>query len=255
MAVVAAALVFWPLEGESPERLKWDLATRLAEAWLQKGRPDLALPRFDEAVRLDAGGALPGSESRTGRTARALVYENRALALWQLGRMDEAARSLEQGIALDPQGSFATEKLFELNVLRGRLDEAKEALARAGLGRPDGARILLERARQEQDPARLLAYLRGVTALDSTSEVGWSALVRELVELRRGAEARVALDEAERAGIDPYLVDVHRALIEAREGRMDAARAWLAKVPADRLKTDPRLARTVDLLQANPSGK
>src|SRR5436190_4130803 len=54
VAVLAGALVFWPLPAKSPARLRWDLSTRLGEAWLQKGRPDLALVQFNEAVAQDS---------------------------------------------------------------------------------------------------------------------------------------------------------------------------------------------------------
>jgi len=252
VAVLACTLVFWPLPGKSSARLQWDLATRLGEAWLQKGRPDLALVQFDRAVAQDSG-AMEGSETPTGRTARALVYENRALALWQLGRLDEAARSLEQGIALDPQPGVAMQKLFELDVLRGRPAEAEAVLARASLPRQDAVEFLLDRARAEvaKNSGRELPYLRGVVALDSTSEIGSVALVRALVQRGEMNEARAVLDRAARAGIDPLLLEAHRAWIAAREGNLGAARAWLAKVPADRLERDPRLAATVALIRAS----
>jgi tetratricopeptide (TPR) repeat protein len=257
IVALAGALVFWPLPAKSTARLKWDLATRLGEAWLQKGRPDLALAHFNGAVTLDTHGTLAGSESTTGRTARALLYENRAIALWQLGRMDEAAQSLARGIAVDPHPELATEKLVELDVLRGRFDEAEAVLARASISKQVAVRVLLDDAREEEgrSPERTIAYLRGAVAIDSTSEVGWMALVRALVQGGKGEEARAALNRAERSGIDPLLIYVHRALIEAREGKLEAARSWLAKVPADRLRKDPRLAMTVALIRASASGR
>ena len=257
LAALAGTLVFWPLPTKSAARLKWDLATRLGEAWLQMGRPDLALGQFDDAAALDGQGTLAGSESPTGRIARALVYENRAIALWQLGRFDEAAHGLEQGIAVDPQPGLAMEKLFELDVLRGKLDEAKAVLARASISRQAAARLLLDHAREEEarSPEHMFAYLRGAIAIDSTSEVGWMALVRALVQLGKGEEARTVLNDAERSGIDPLVIYAHRALIEAREGKPEAARSWLAKVPSDRLRADPRLVSTVALIRASAPGK
>ena len=252
VALLTGALVFWPLPGKSSARLQWDLSTRLGEAWLQKGRPDRALVQFDEAIRQDSK-TMEGAETLTGRTARALAYENRAIALWQLGRLDEAARSLEQGISLDPQPGVAMQKLFELNVLRGNLAEAENVLARAAIPREQAVAFLLEHARVEasRQSGREIAYLQAVVAIDSTSEIGSVALVRALVERGRTEEARVALDRAERAQVDPLLINAHRAWIEAREGRLQAARAWLAKVPADRWTKDPRLAATAALIRAS----
>jgi tetratricopeptide (TPR) repeat protein len=256
VTALAAALIFWPLPTKSAARLEWDLATRLGEAWLQKGRPDLALTRFDEAVALDERETLAGSETPTGRTGRALVYENRALALWHLGRLDEAAQSLERGIALDPQPGFALQKLFELHVLRGAFDAARTVLARASIPEREAARFLLDQARQEAAgrTGREIAYLRGAVLIDSTSEAGSMALVRALVQRGEGQEARAVLRRAGRSGIDPLLVYAHHALIEAREGKVEAARSWLAKVPADRLRTDPRLAATVALIRGAAPG-
>jgi hypothetical protein len=252
VALLAGALVFWPLPAKSPARLKWDLATRLGEAWLQKGRPDLALVQFNEAVAQDSG-ALEGAETPTGRTARALVFENRAIALWQLGRLDEAAQSLEQGIALDPQPGVALQKLFELHVLRGRMADAEAVMKRAGVSRPEAVGFLLDQARAEvrQGSGNELPYLKAVVALDPSNEVGSVALVRALVERGQTQEARAVLDGAERSRVDPQLIDAHRAWIAAREGKLDEAKAWLAKVPADRFRSDPRLSATLALIRAS----
>ena len=145
------------------------------------------------------------------------------------------------------------ETLVELDVLRGKLEEAKAVLARGSIPKEAAVRLLLDHAREEEgrSPERMVAYLRGVVAIDSTSEAGWIGLVRALVQRGALEEARAVLKSAERSRIDPDLVHVHRALIEAREGKPEAARAWLARVPADRLRTDPRLAATVAQIRAS----
>ena len=162
-------------------------------------------------------------------------------------------QSLEQGIALDPQPGVALQKLFELDVLRGRMKEAEAVLARAGVSRQEAVAFLIDHARAEvsRGSGGELPYLQAVVALDPTSEIGSVALVRALVRRGKTEEARAVLDRAERAGVDPLLVDAHRAWIAAREGKLDEARSWLGKVPPDRWKNDSRLSSTLTLIRAS----
>jgi pentatricopeptide repeat protein len=145
------------------------------------------------------------------------------------------------------------QKLFELDVLRGRMAEAEEVMARAGVSRQDAAQFLLDHARAEvsRGTGGELPYLQAIVALDPANEIGSVALVRALVRRGKMEEARAVLERAARAGVDPLLVDAHRAWIAAREGKLDEARSWLAKVPPDRWKNDSRLSATLTMIRAS----
>lgn len=81
------------------------------------GRSDLALPRAERALRLSPGDAGAAWE--------------RALALWELCRFDEAEGALGKVLALSPDDPWATHYLGLAAERRGDARRARELLARA----------------------------------------------------------------------------------------------------------------------------
>ncbi len=136
-----------------------------------------------------------------GRDPRAMVgvlaLMDRAIALAQAGRLDEAVAATRRVLALDPTNRTALTRLGVFLRRAGRLDEAAEAFARQAALAP-------------RDP-----FARAQHAL-------------ALLDLGRPEDARRELAEAEAEGVES--IETHlvlaRAALEA--GRPDEARAALA---------------------------
>jgi len=93
------------------------LLVAAASAENDLGRADLALPRAERALRLDPGDVGAAWE--------------RALALWELGRFDEAERALGAVLALAPDDPWALHYLGLAAERRGEARRARELLAKA----------------------------------------------------------------------------------------------------------------------------
>lgn len=111
------------------------------------GRPDLALPRTERALRLaprDAGAAW-----------------ERALALWELCRFDEAEAAFERVLALSPEDPWATHHLGLAAERRGDDGRARKLLATATRLAPEDfpAEVAIDAARFDAEVRQAIASL------------------------------------------------------------------------------------------------
>jgi tetratricopeptide (TPR) repeat protein len=127
----------------------------LGEALLQEGQAQLAVPQFEEALRLlpgypEAHANLGGALGVLGRYDEAIAHfrvalrsldepetrQNLAYTLAQLGRMDEAIPEYEAALRLDPGLPFAHLLLGKALATSGRLADAEQHLRRALESKP-----------------------------------------------------------------------------------------------------------------------
>jgi predicted Zn-dependent protease with MMP-like domain len=114
------------LRARAPRRdraLEVKLLVTAAGAENDLGRSDLALPRAERALRLDPADASAAWE--------------RALALWELCRFDEAERAFGRVLALSPDDPWALHHLGLALERRGDGRRARELLARASRLAPE----------------------------------------------------------------------------------------------------------------------
>src|SRR2546422_1364769 len=93
--VVGIGVVTLPVPGLDATRIAWDIAFNLGARWLERGRPDLALQYLEKAIRIDQSGDLAAPPTPTAQVTRAALYENDAIALRELNRLDAAVASYD----------------------------------------------------------------------------------------------------------------------------------------------------------------
>ena len=212
----------------------------LADAWREAGKPELALPRYEEALRHDPalvaarvqwGSALrsAGQPERAAEVLRAALQSapDRAAAWYELGlalldrgQPDEAAAALQRALAIDPDLAEAHNALAGLWLARG--DPAKaEASVREAI------RIWPEFADAHKNLGTLL------------SAAG------DLPQACRHFEIALQLEPGLTAA------RYHYALALARMRRFDAAQQQIATV----LRADPKHAEAHQVLAALLAGK
>jgi tetratricopeptide (TPR) repeat protein len=117
----------------------WFLENSLGSALLKAGRPQEALPHFEEALRI--------------RPAFAWPHNNLGVIAWRAGQTREAIRHFRESLRIDPAAVNPLVNLCGLLAKEGRYDEAiaqcEEAL-RQSPGHPE-ARNLLENSVRERD--------------------------------------------------------------------------------------------------------
>jgi len=242
-------------------------AENLAILALVRGRPDLAEPRFREAIEDQR--AL-GDRRRVGEILGGL-----AGALSDLGRPDEAERSWDEAIRLlretgdDAQLSAPLYGHAIAAVMDGRLDDIEAtadsiqtaakasgdrvalALAESLRGDLAGARGDLGTARRQFEIARRILDSNG-----DRDQVADVMLQRALVELRagNGAEAARAAEgipemQPSLEGTSRFVAEAILARTDAAAGRMASARAHLAAL-GDAAARSPSLVRRTAFLSA-----
>jgi tetratricopeptide (TPR) repeat protein len=127
----------------------------LAVVCSQAGRMDLAMPAYQEAVRLDPG----FSDGRM----------NLGSALFAMGRMGEAEEHLRAAIRLNPSAPLAYSTLALVLAARQNFPAARQAVAQALRIEPDNAETLAragEMALQAGDAAEARRLFSRAAALD-----------------------------------------------------------------------------------------
>jgi spermidine synthase len=200
-----AALAKW--YSDDPEKL-FEIGNELGNL----GRPAEALAQYDRAIAI------------SGRGDRYRI--NRALALLDLGRADEAAEELSAAAVREPANPLAHYDLGAALLAAGRAQEAVAPLRRAIAIDPDlvGARMSLAEALRvtgKLDEARDL--LHAELARDP-----WLAEARDMLGLIATAQREPALaieQHAEALRLDPYRAEAHYnvGLALRAAGRIDAA--------------------------------
>lgn len=148
-----------------------------------RGKPDEALPYFDEAL---------------ARNPRMMdVWEVRAQALEKLGRMDDALASMKKAVALAPAGSTTyLVAVANLAMRMGRLDEAISHAKLAGeLGDPAMDELLGRAYLAKGDVAAAERHARASLASERSRGRGFLVLARIEQQRGRPAAALARLDE------------------------------------------------------------
>jgi len=97
-----AAIVNLPAPHFSAERERWGIADDIGSRWLQRGRPDLALPWLEEAVEWEGRDAANGGATASTRYERADLHFQYGLVLLQTGRKAEARPWIERAAEEEP---------------------------------------------------------------------------------------------------------------------------------------------------------
>lgn len=183
----------------------------------------------------DLDGAVEALEqARTVKPDAAAIQFNLATALAQVGRLEEAARGFGEVLRLAPDSPPA---LFELGrALRylGRFEESLRHLSRADALEPGRVETAIERARtlsglgrfEEAEAAYRQALALAPGLADALLELG-------LLFERHNRTERIAalLDEAAKQGIEPEALQLLRAIVLEREGRIEEALAAAQAAP------------------------
>jgi predicted CXXCH cytochrome family protein len=129
----------------------------LAEAYSEDGRPDLAIPMYQKALRLpgfwpasyklglaysqtgELGLAAENLENASKMTVDSTVLNDLALVHRRMGKINEAIDSLKKAIALDPEHPQAANNLGGMLGETGHFLEAEEAYRQAIRAQPDFA--------------------------------------------------------------------------------------------------------------------
>jgi tetratricopeptide (TPR) repeat protein len=175
---------------------------------------------------------------------RARKLRERAQLHWQVGQLDEAARALEEAMALQPDDGQSTVLLARLRQLQGRLDEAERSLRAALARRPQDpalavslARLLLDTERPLEAAEVLAPELSAIRKVTDPVQRIDALMVAARAATGLGAllQAEALLREATRVGPAP-VTSVAKAAAEAclaladlfiRSGRLPAAREAL----------------------------
>lgn len=132
----------------------------LAEGWLQKPRPISGWMKFADLA------VAHGPDNP-------VVLQNRAFALSNVGRMEEALGDAMRAVQLDPLSPYARSGLIEHLVNIDRIEAARRELEESERLWPGATNVLHARAAFESrvgDPARMLDMLRnGDTRIPMTS--------------------------------------------------------------------------------------
>jgi tetratricopeptide (TPR) repeat protein/TolB-like protein len=190
------------------------------------------------------------------------------------GVMDMAVEEYAAALRIDPTFHFSTIALAEVEVLRGRLDEAERLLA--PLAAEDGelprfradaafglASVMRARGRF-RDAARTLEAAQPVLEVEKAREAMGLAVralcAAELGDFRRAEDlARTSIDRAPSPAITRYLFAL--ASIQLRQGRTGEARATAARMlekavpPSDPNRTADKAAAYVSGMAALREGK
>ncbi len=188
----------------------------LAGALLQEGKPQLAIPHLEEALRLmpgylDAHAKLGDALGMSGRYAEAVAQfqmvlryidsaENRhnlGFAFDNMGRTDDAIREYRAALRLDPDDARSLVHLAAALNASGRFVEAKPLLERAfrkPLGDDEARRLLavtLVRENRIEDAIRAYGEIlrQNPDDLDALNNVAWIRATHADARHRDGAEA------------------------------------------------------------------
>ncbi len=214
----------------------YDAYLRGMQIFAVQGRNDLpglrqAIAYFKQSVDLDSSFA-PG----WGQLARAtaLLYGNGVPD----PALDSAARrAADRAVALAPDqvlGHLALGAYF--NNVRNDLRSARKEFETALRIAPNNSYALRSMALITQSAGQLdsaLTFARQAAQLDPRFVAGASRLSLILRNLRRTAEARVALDRAIQLAPSNIGVRENRVLIELTEGNLDSARALIRSAPPE----------------------
>jgi tetratricopeptide (TPR) repeat protein len=244
VAVVAAAVGFAVLtlarnaDYRSAESILGDtVAKRPRNAWAQNnfgnilahsGRPEAALLRYEEALRLRPGYA--DAEFNAGD------------ALSKLGRLPEAIAHYEEALRLNPNFADAHDALGVALGLVGRLPEGiahLEQAVRIDPARPGSHRNLGTALRMAGRPAEALAQFEEAVRLAPDSAQSRCDLGNALREADRLPDAIEQYDQAVR--LDPSQPSAHNDLgvVELMAGRTQEAIAQFEAA----VRLDPNLAQ------------
>jgi Flp pilus assembly protein TadD len=194
---------------------------RVGRAWLDAGRPDLALGHFEKSLA-----AAPGQGE---------VHLVLGQALLRLRRPADAIPHFERARAANVFADVTGLDLARALVSAGRSDEAREAVAATPtLEDTDAptAMALGELASQLDDPATALRFLQDAVRRAPQTAAVHEALGIVLVRLGREKEALDALESACRLDPNDPTAPFNVALLHARAGRLREARRWAERASA-----------------------
>jgi predicted O-linked N-acetylglucosamine transferase (SPINDLY family) len=218
------------------------------DAWIQAVRRDPGLTQalHNLVLGLIQSSRWPEAEKYSQQLVLRMpasvdAHAQRAIALWNVHRRDEAVQSLQRALELAPRRVDLYQQLTAFQVWSGRIADAAETMRRAAQQLPDDARVHAARGNLQAQLGRhadAVASLRRSLALDDSSAAAYTDLCGALRQLKQ-------LDESAEAGLaavrrDPRLVDAHYNLALVRHdqglvGRMVASlRDALALGPAPR---------------------
>jgi tetratricopeptide (TPR) repeat protein len=241
MGVVATRL---PAPGLSAAGYAWGMAVDLGTRWEERGRPDLAVRAFEQAIAIESrsGRMVAG---RTGAAERADLYYEYGNALVQLGREAEALPWYERAVREAPDHTVAMQALALAYRRAGRSARA-DSLEQALEGKAGGAAMAaVNRGWQAAREGRLSEaerLFRQAVEANPRLTSAWTALIRLQVQSGRLSQARASMDRAKAAGLTRTEADVYEALLAVMEGDLASARTLLAGVPEAALRSDPVLA-------------
>ena len=261
------ALALWPHgldDGRSEERtfmLLWLVDNRQGEEALRR-LPGVEAAHPEPArLLLVVGQAL--DESREAGAAAQLLERSLALdpsraetrlalgrALFDAGRTADAIPHLRAALDAGFRPETAAFALVQALAATGQAEEAAARLERLSLPpRTDAASLLVvgNTALQLRRPDLALRFLDRGIAQDPRAAALREKRGLALVMLQRPAEARAELEEARRLDPASASVCLNLAVLEAQEGRLDAARA-LAREALRRQPDYPQARGLLDAL-------
>jgi tetratricopeptide (TPR) repeat protein len=266
-----AVEILLPLRNE-PSLDRAEVEQTLAWCYLGAGDRAEAARCFENAIRLAPGRVdnyvhLAGLWQRLGEAKRAdqllaqliatntgsaEAYRARGRFFLALGRLDEAARELDQAAILAPGDAGLLLEAAELSRRLDRLDRARELFRRGLATRPPDVRLFLARARMEKDLGRISEALtvlrRGLKVFPQMPPELIALLAEMLLERGDRGECDLWVTRLRQAGpsrpevppLTDYLaacqmlesgqwVEATRSL-EKLCGRLAEAPFWLARV-------------------------
>jgi Flp pilus assembly protein TadD len=165
----------------------------------QAGQPAASIELIERAITL--------------RGNVAVYHSNLALALQQLGRLDDAVRHFERTVALQPDYAAGYANLATLHLLQGRADAAAAQAERALALQPDHAEACYSLAAARARQGRLAEAVAGferVSALRPDYADAYYSLGVVLQQANRSVEAIRHLDRA--VALKPDNAEFHHAL-------------------------------------------
>jgi tetratricopeptide (TPR) repeat protein len=197
----------------------------LGSAYEYAGKPDRALDYYRKAVTAD-----PGNHD---------YYLDYARMLADLNRYDESERFIESSLRQFADDYALTIRLGALQMMQGKLDEARQTFRKAIEANPDMAlgHVALAqtylRERHDEDAARELAATRAKLPPDANVEHYYGLA---LVRLERYREAIAPLEEAARLNASDPETYYMLGKAEAALDRTERARADFERA----IQLDPR---------------
>jgi tetratricopeptide (TPR) repeat protein len=252
----AVLLVLAPVIPRSPAHERWSAAQMIGAAWLSRGEAERALPYFQEAAAIDTRGELPQSGTPAAMALRAVVHMQLGVTLQTLGRYAEALSELQKAVELAPRTPDVAVCLGDVAAAVGQTQRAWRAYAAAGMSPSDAARRLVGLAQSEDRrgrPGVTVAQLHAACELDPGYEMAVIPYVRMQIEAGAYGEAVVWLEKARGAGLDENVYRAHAAWIAQKQGNSDVVARLLSGIPHEVLRSDPRVAGTLDLMAAKSS--